>query len=265
MIDKKVNFLAGLPRSGSTLLGSILSQNPSIHVTPTSPLCPMLVSVCEAFKAVDIRYTYDRQRVSDRVYSGVVDAFCEGVDRPILFDKHRQWPAYVPAIKTYINQSPKIICPIRPIPEIITSYLVLADKNPGNFIDHDLKEIGAKITNENRSQVVWETYVKPTYDALQVGLENFPENILLVDYRDIVFHPERTLEQIYAFCGLLPPHDVHHFNGIKNSCAESDDATGIVGLHAIRSQLEMQSRAPEEYLSAAIIDYLSGFNIEVRS
>ena len=34
--NKKIFFLAGLPRSGNTLLTSILNQNPDIACTPNS-------------------------------------------------------------------------------------------------------------------------------------------------------------------------------------------------------------------------------------
>jgi sulfotransferase len=33
---KKIHFINGMPRSGSTLLCNILAQNPKFHVTPTS-------------------------------------------------------------------------------------------------------------------------------------------------------------------------------------------------------------------------------------
>ena len=43
--DKRIYFLVGLPRSGSTLLANILAQHPRIHVTPTSGVVDMLVTV----------------------------------------------------------------------------------------------------------------------------------------------------------------------------------------------------------------------------
>ena len=37
-MNKKYYLMAGLPRSGSTLLSSILSQNPSFHATVSTPV-----------------------------------------------------------------------------------------------------------------------------------------------------------------------------------------------------------------------------------
>ena len=60
---KNLLFLSGLPRSGSTLLGSILSQHPEIYVTPTSPLSDLLCLIDESFSRLDIQYTYDKQNI----------------------------------------------------------------------------------------------------------------------------------------------------------------------------------------------------------
>ena len=38
-------FMAGLPRSGSTLLSALLNQNPDIHSEPSSPLCGMMFNL----------------------------------------------------------------------------------------------------------------------------------------------------------------------------------------------------------------------------
>ena len=46
---KTFYFLAGLPRSGSTVLASILNQNPEVYVTPTSPMLDLLVKNQDTF------------------------------------------------------------------------------------------------------------------------------------------------------------------------------------------------------------------------
>ena len=59
MTDKTIYFVAGLPRSGSTLLTNLLAQNPRMHATPTSGIIAMLVAVRngwdqnEAFRAME--------------------------------------------------------------------------------------------------------------------------------------------------------------------------------------------------------------------
>ena len=50
-VQKKTYFfLSGLPRSGITLLGAILEQNPDIYVGATSPVLEFLVNFDNTFK-----------------------------------------------------------------------------------------------------------------------------------------------------------------------------------------------------------------------
>lgn len=68
---KQLYFLAGLPRTLSTGLGSLLSQNPSITVTPTSPMLDLLCYTNEAFEKLNEKYTYDYKTVSANIYKGI--------------------------------------------------------------------------------------------------------------------------------------------------------------------------------------------------
>jgi hypothetical protein len=50
---KTLYFLGGLPRSGSTLLGSLLNQHSDIYVSPTSPLGDVVTDIEQSFNKVD--------------------------------------------------------------------------------------------------------------------------------------------------------------------------------------------------------------------
>ncbi len=60
-MKKLIYFLAGRPRSGSTLLANILAQNREIYVTPTSGIVDMLVQVRNAWDLNDAFQASDRQ------------------------------------------------------------------------------------------------------------------------------------------------------------------------------------------------------------
>lgn len=264
MLDKKVYCLSGLQRSGSTLLGSILAQNPEVYVTPTSPLYSLLVSTNEAFNLASLQYTFDCDAVSKRTYHAMVDAFYADIKEPIIFDKERRWPNHVGAIAEFINPEPRIICTVRPIAEIIASFLKLAEQDPNNFIDTHLKYNRQEINDNNRASLLWLDYIKPLYDYMMNGLERNPENILLVDYRDLVFNPANVLKRIYKFCGM---DDYQHtFDNIENRCAEEKDHMwGMKNLHDIRPKLKMVSPSPTEYLTRDAIEYFSQFDIKVAA
>ena len=48
---KKLYFLSGLPRSGSTVLAGILNQHPDVHASSTSGLLDMLVGTLRAWSS----------------------------------------------------------------------------------------------------------------------------------------------------------------------------------------------------------------------
>lgn len=252
--------MSGLPRTGSTLLGSILGQNPGVHVTPTSPLCPLLVDIDQSLYKLHDQHTFDTVGTHDRVCHAVVDAYYANIKEPIIFDKHRWWPDNVEGIKAYINPNPRIICTVRPIAEIITSFIVLADKDENNFIDRHLRDIAEPINNYSRARLLWHNYIKTAYDFVQSGMTTHRENLMFVDYRDIVFHPDKTLKRIYDFCGMEPFQ--HKKTNIKNFCAEDkDEAWGMKNLHTIRPVLGMKSASPSEYLPKDAIEYFSQFDV----
>ena len=72
-MEKRIYFLAGLPRSGSTLLANILAQNPQIYVTPTSGIVDMLVQVRNSWDRNDAFQATDR-KLSEQIKERVLHA-----------------------------------------------------------------------------------------------------------------------------------------------------------------------------------------------
>lgn len=260
--SNRVFFLCGLPRSGSTLLGSLLNQNPQVYVSPTSPLYSLLVNTNEHLNLLDIQYTFNSNEIGNKLYKSIVDAFYpENRTYPIIFDKHRGWPKHIDSIRQYIDKEPRLICPTRPIAEIITSYITLADKDPDNFIDAHLKKTGQDINNEARAYLLWTEYLKVPYENMLIGLKMYRDNILLVEYDDLVYYPEKTLQDVYEFCGM--DYFKHEFDNVENTCAEAkDEAWGLKDLHTIRNKVSKKSIDPLSVLPNVAIEYFSQFDLE---
>lgn len=261
---KQVYFLSGLPRSGSTLLGSILSQNPEITVTPTSPLLDLLCYTNESFQKLDQSYTFNKESLSSGIYEALISVYFNQFKTPIVFDKHRGWPRNTIPAKQFITSNPKIICTYRPISEIITSYIVLINKNKdkSNFVDDHLKKLNLSITTENRAKILWESYISDPYQSTVYGIENFRSNIFFVSYDNLIKNPLKILEDIYKFLDLSN-YSNYCFDNIYNYCAEEkDSAWGIDGLHEIRKKLEKQSVNPVNVLGNYLTDYYNQFNLK---
>ena len=196
---KTLFFLAGLPRSGSTLLGSILSQHPKIQATPTSPLADLLCWIDEGFSKLDLQYTYDKQQIQYNTYNSILENFYNHIEKPYILDKHRGWAKNVPSIEKFLNQTPKIIATNRRVSEVLASYILLIQRNgeTDNFVDAHLGREGKLITTDNRIECLWKNYVCDPYESLVYGLTHNRSNIHLVDYNDLTQNPERELNKIY--------------------------------------------------------------------
>lgn len=255
-------FLSGLPRSGSTLLGSLLSQHSDIYVTPTSPLSDLLCLIDENFSKLDTQYTYDKENIVRNTYSSILRNFYDYIPKKFIVDKHRAWPKNIESIKKFTGNEPKIICTNRRISEIIASYISLIEKNKNtnNFIDNHLRNDQKEITTDNRVEYLWKFYVSDPYESMVFGLNNFRKNIHLLDYNNLVSDPKGELLKIYEFLEINPCE--HHFDNIINTCAEEKDfAWGIENLHKIRPKLEKISLPPEEVIGKENTILFDRFNI----
>ena len=63
-MNKKYYFMGGLPRSGSTLLSSILNQNPRFYSGPSSPVLGAMVSTHDNFLQNELYHGYPKPYLS---------------------------------------------------------------------------------------------------------------------------------------------------------------------------------------------------------
>jgi sulfotransferase len=84
---KTIHFIAGLPRSGSTLLANLLSQNPRCHASATSGILEVLFGVrnhwdqLAEFKAAPDAHVVEAAK--KRVLRAILEAYYADVPRPV--------------------------------------------------------------------------------------------------------------------------------------------------------------------------------------
>jgi sulfotransferase len=259
---KEIFFLSGLPRSGSTLLGSIIGQNPAFTVTPTSPMLDLMCVVHDGLNKLNQQYTFNAQSVSERIYNAIPRCFYGHVQTDYVLDKHRGHPKNVEAIKKHVSENPKIICTNRPIAEVIASYIVLINKRPleSNVIDRTLELTGKSITTENRARCIWEEFLKDPYESMGIGLSTYRRHIFIAEYDRIVSDFDKLIREIYQFLGVEAFQ--HSTERIRNYCAEEkDEMWGIKGLHEIRERVARTSVPPEQVLGRYLTDYYNQFSL----
>ncbi len=91
MTDKHYHFITGLPRSGSTLLSSILKQNPRFHASITDPLANLVKGVIEhSHDSPGMKSEVPVSRRKNMV-KYLFDGYYADVDKPVIFNTNRAW------------------------------------------------------------------------------------------------------------------------------------------------------------------------------
>ena len=196
---EKIFFLSGLQRSGSTVLSCVLNQNPKVHVTATSPLLDVLHAAnCKLDESTD-KYTFNYDEIRVELTKGIINSFHKNIKKPYIIDKHRGWPLSISVLKEeYVN--PKILCTIRPVPEILTSFITLIEKNKSlnNDADKFLRSNGMPITITNRCDYFFHNFVNFHLETVNETIKKYRENIHLVEYNNLIAYPQNELKNIEA-------------------------------------------------------------------
>jgi sulfotransferase len=85
---KKFFYLAGLPRTGSTVLGEILNQNDNIHVSPASPLSEIVGEVIAKWRMNTVTLkAYHHPEQLPNVWRGIREGMYQHRAEPCIVDK----------------------------------------------------------------------------------------------------------------------------------------------------------------------------------
>jgi hypothetical protein len=229
-MNKTLHFLSGIPRSGSTVLAAILNQNPQTHVSTTSGLVHALDGLANTWHSAGLLNENDKDRTKlAQTMRGMIDAFYEDTDKPVVIDKSRGWPIaqIMGAMTQVLNRPPRIIATVRSVPDCAASFIRIAKPT-------DLDEFMAT------GQLM--DHLKAAYISLQNGYLAAPENFLFVEYEDLLADPKAQLARVHAFLDL-PAFD-YDFNNIDGSSVAEDDEQlhGTVGMHDVKPVLAPQHK-----------------------
>ena len=236
-MKKILHFLSGIPRSGSTVLAAILNQNPMTHVSTTSGLVHALDGLANTWHNTGLLNENDPSRaLLAQSMRGMIDAFYESSDKPVIIDKGRGWPIPIimSAMTQVLNRKPKIIATVRSVPDCMASFVRVAKPD-------DLDEFMAT------GQLA--DHLKAAYISLQEGYMFDKSCFLIVEYEDLLADPKKTLERIHEFLEL-PPYD-YDFSNIDGESVKEDDENlhGYSGMHDIKPKLERQHNdSPKDLL-----------------
>jgi sulfotransferase len=237
-VTKRYHFITGLPRSGSTLLSSILRQNPRFHASITDPLATMTKGVIETSQdGPGIKTEVPVQRRKN-IVKALFEGYYHDVDKEVIFNTNRAWTLLTPQIKELYPESRLIVC-VRDIEWVLDSFELAHRKNPlsTNTVTGGLS---GTVYSRVDSLMDEKGVVGFPYIGIKQAITSDEKNMLmLVEYDQLCKMPKETMQAIYGFIG--EPYFEHDFNNVESSWDEYDAEIGIK-LHDVRKQVKYTPR-----------------------
>ena len=238
-------FLSGLPRSGSTLLSSILNQNPNIYSGHSSPVLELIINSINTIDQSEHYKAYPDNQACIKVLSNIMNNYYADRTESIIIDKNRAWTCYIDLIKKFITPDVKIICCIRSLEDILKSFLKLCNKESIvdgklNFIDKNLVMLNLEINDDNRCKYLLtnNSVLGEAYQGLRNAIKFNMDNLLLVEYNELVNNPYETMIKVYKFLNVKSYS--HNFKEIQTEKVNDVEVYGLNNMHYVRSEVKKE-------------------------
>jgi sulfotransferase len=253
-LEHKYYFLAGFHRSGNTVLSALLNQHPEIYSSPLSPVCDYLWELHRTSLCSENNRRVETKFATEDLLSSLLKTYHQGVKKPVILDREKNWgsPANLSLILEYLNKDPKIIFTVRPLVEILSSYITVAK----DMIVRDMKNDGwivkKWLTDEDN---ICEYLMRPggpidmsmwAYNSIMNP--EYRKFFHIVEYNQLVDSPQKIMDSVYEFLEVTP-----FKNDFKNIKKIEEDLDGLAGLpkdlHVVRPKLSKKSKNPKRFFS----------------
>jgi sulfotransferase len=262
---KKIHFMSGLPRSGSTLLTSILNQHPKIYSSHQTDLINIINKIKLEYPDYESVMAGTRVNSCNQIIEGIGQLFYSDIDKEIIIDKNRGWSTLHNIKLAGLFSNPvKIIFPYRKPIEILASFISLAEKNPNNFIDknmiaEDFLPYYYMPRNDARCEWLMQNRNQISFGLFGLRLaqsKEYKDNIHIVEYDKLCKNPQEEMNKIYNFLEI--DSYSHNFKNIINTEKQNDmEVYGVPDLHEIKTNISASSINPYDILSEYVINKYS--------
>ena len=244
---RKLVFLCGLPRSGTTLLANLLSQNPAIYATASSGLMDTLRvirDVCDSnpfYKAMDHDECEARKR---DLLRGAIQGYFAHAEGKVCFDKSRGWPTMFEMASWLVGgrENVKAVVCVRDMRGVLASF----EKLYRATVKTSSTPQERKAYIEQRTALGRALFIMKPEEPLGYAMDvirdavtrGWRDNMLFVEYDVLCRDPMGTMDKIYQFIGEERfQHDPSH---VEQVTREDDSVYSFVGLHDIRPEIKLQ-------------------------
>lgn len=236
MTSRAFHAISGLPRSGSTLLSAILSQNPDITAGISTPILPLINQLRTMMSGGELASQFD-DASRQQSMRGLVKGYYEDA-RPIVFDTHRGWSTQI-SLLTRLFGDARVICCVRGVPDILNSLEAAVSANPLRFPAITQSEGKRSYTQYGRVS----SYMNLNHGIVGAAWAGLREawfgphasTLMVVRYESLVASPGQAISSIYERLGIAPFE--HDFSRIAFDQQAYDERIDLPGLHTVRPKV----------------------------
>jgi hypothetical protein len=254
---KQYYCLSGAPRCGNTLFSTILNQNKNVYCSPNSIVADLMLDIIDK-KNEEVFLNNPDHDSYDNVIKNIIVNYYQNHSQEIIIDRSLNWLS-----PTLFGEN-KVVVLVRPVLEILSSFLRLNNQNKDNYftsiIKDDLKT-HKFVSNFSEDDDVFCDWLMRNNGHIDMFLKNLryslvvdPEKTLVIDYNNFIRYPQETIEEVYKFLGIN--HYDHYFNNLNENCfkVSYDDSVYELDLHKIRTnKIERKSYDYHKSLSKNVI------------
>ena len=215
---KQFHFIAGLPRSGSTLLANVLNQHPDIYASSTSPLAQCVSQIVNTISNLpevqsDLASKPGSQESYVRMIRGMIEGRYETYSEKVIVDKGRGWTLH---------------------------RLLLDQIMPGSIVFvtvRDPRDVVASIERQHRQTAIFDSPIAKTiYEVADLlmrpdGMVGGPchliedtlrrklGGVVFLQYESLVANPLTELTRVFNSIGFNFVPDI---NSVEDSATDVD-------------------------------------------
>jgi|HubBroStandDraft_6_1064221.scaffolds.fasta_scaffold389144_1 sulfotransferase len=239
-MNRQLHFIAGLPRSGSTLLSAILRQNPSFRASISSPLADMFASLLNVMSS-DSAFA---SRISDDQRTRVLRALCDAYyahesPEAVVFDTNRRWNSFLPVLAQLFPTVKLIVC-VRSPAWILDSLEQQVQRNairPAKFFK---EEQGGTVYSRVSALMSGGMVSSAIHGLRQAWFGEFAAHIIAVRYDSVTEKPTEVMDRLYDL--LCVQRFRHDFENLDYDEPEFDAELGLPGFHRVACRVERPHR-----------------------
>lgn len=239
----RMHFIAGLPRSGSTLLRSLLAQDPFYQTGLNSPCFAAFGHMQAAVTAAgNINHAQFEAWQKGFILEAPFTAFYNGV---IGVDTNRLWTSKLAQLAV-IQPGCRVICMVRPIGEIVDSYERIYQQNPVSF-SRTYGDLHGNVYDRAAFLTSAHGVVGNPYQSMKEAFYGeHAERIMLVEYEAFCRTPRYALRKIVDFLGEEYREEMHDFSNVQDLTGTEtfDHKAGLDGLHTLRREITYEPVDP---------------------